>query len=55
MEPHTTGPTNLSSHKQDGGSPYCYDPNCPYCKDLRETEDLVRAGKPVPQKMTRTA
>jgi len=46
---------NSSNHKPEPGSPYCYDPNCPYCKELRETEDLVRAGRPVPQKMKRSA
>jgi len=52
MEPHT----NLLAHKPEAGSPYCSDPNCPYCKELRETEELVRTGKPLPpQTMKRTA
>jgi hypothetical protein len=24
------------------GSPYCADPNCEYCKKLRETEEQIR-------------
>jgi len=23
-------------------SPYCSDPNCPYCKELREQQDEIR-------------
>jgi hypothetical protein len=26
---------------------YCYDPNCPYCKELRATQERVRTGQPV--------
>ena len=44
-----------STHQQDLGSPYCSDPNCPYCKELRETQELVRMGRPVPQTMKRPA
>lgn len=44
-----------STHKQEVGSPYCADPNCPYCKELRETQELVRMGRPVPQTMKRPA
>ena len=51
MEPQT----NTPAPKADGGSPYCSDPNCPYCKDLRETEELVRTGRPIPQRMKHTA
>jgi hypothetical protein len=25
--------------------PYCSDPNCAYCKDLRETQEEVSRGK----------
>lgn len=46
---------NPSPHKSEAGSPYCSDPNCPYCKELRETEDLVRAGRPIPQTLKRSA
>ena len=24
---------------------YCADPDCPYCKELREIQELVRTGK----------
>lgn len=47
--------SNESTHKTEGGSPYCYDPNCRYCKELRETEELVRTGQPIPRKMKRPA
>jgi hypothetical protein len=29
-------------------SPYCSDPNCPYCADLRKVEEAVRRGGPLP-------
>jgi hypothetical protein len=29
-------------------SPYCSDPNCPYCADLRKMEEAVRRGGPLP-------
>ncbi len=32
-------------HKVDEGSPYCADPNCPSCKELREMHEKVRTGK----------
>jgi len=47
--------TNPSTHKQESGSPYCSDPNCPYCRELRETQELVRTGRPIPQTMKRPA
>jgi len=43
-----TQPTNQSvpdrQHKgqQELGSMYCADPNCEYCKNLREGEEQVR-------------
>ena len=24
---------------------YCYDPNCVYCKDLREMQEKIKSGK----------
>ena len=27
--------------------PYCSDPNCEYCKDLREMEEAIRVGQRV--------
>ena len=29
-------------------SPYCYDPNCQSCKELREMQEAIRLGKPLP-------
>ena len=28
-------------HPDKSGSPYCSDPNCEYCKNLREVEDRL--------------
>jgi len=51
MEPQT----NVAAHAPVLGSPYCSDPNCPYCQELRKTQELVRAGQPVPHTMKRSA
>jgi hypothetical protein len=51
MEPQVT----VRTHNPEPGSPYCCDPNCPYCKELRETQELVRTGRPVPQVIKRSA
>jgi len=32
------------------GSPYCSDPNCQSCKELRETQELIRTGRPLPNR-----
>lgn len=29
-------------------SPYCSDPNCQSCKELREMQEAIRLGKPLP-------
>ena len=29
-------------HKTEAGSPYCSDPNCPYCKELRRMFEQMR-------------
>ncbi len=29
-------------------SPYCSDPNCQSCKELREMEDAIRLHRPLP-------
>ena len=26
-------------------SPYCYDPNCVYCKQLREMQEQIKSGR----------
>jgi len=42
-QPQTTEEQNHS-----GGSPYCADPDCPYCRELRDVTELVRNGKRIP-------
>jgi len=37
-------------HKQEVGSPYCSDPNCPYCKELRKASEQVRNNQDSRQK-----
>jgi len=32
------------------GSPYCADPNCQPCKELREVQEAIRLRKPIPRK-----
>ena len=32
---------------QPTGSRFCSDPDCEYCKDLREAEEQLRQGKPI--------
>jgi len=41
---------SISQRKPQSGAPYCSDPNCPYCKGLRETEEAVREKQPIPKK-----
>jgi hypothetical protein len=36
-----------SEHKADVGSPYCSDPNCQYCVDLRAVQAQLRGGLPI--------
>jgi hypothetical protein len=35
---------------QSGGSPYCADPNCESCKELREMQEAIRLRQPIPRK-----
>jgi len=38
-------------HKQEvHASPYCFDPNCKSCKELREVQEAIRLRPPVPEK-----
>lgn len=30
------------------GSPYCSDPNCQSCKQLREVQEAIRCGRAIP-------
>jgi hypothetical protein len=32
------------------GSPYCSDPNCQSCKELREMQEAIRLHQPVSSK-----
>src|SRR5205814_6240834 len=38
---------SLSPHLQQVGSPYCSDPNCAYCRDLRKVQEQLRNGQPI--------
>ena len=33
------------NHEVRLGSPFCSDPNCPYCKELRDVQDELRRKK----------
>lgn len=37
------------------GSPYCADPNCESCKELREMQERIRSENVVPQLNARDA
>ncbi len=41
-------------HKPDVGSPYCSDPNCVYCQDLRAAQAQLQQGQPVTPSDRRT-
>ena len=34
-------------HLPQAGSPYCSDPNCAYCRDLRKVQEQLRNGQPI--------
>src|SRR5438874_13631191 len=34
-------------HLPQAGSPYCSDPNCAYCLDLRKVQEHLRNGQPI--------
>jgi hypothetical protein len=38
-----------SSPAKPQGSPYCADPNCESCKELRETQERIRSENFVPR------
>jgi hypothetical protein len=40
---------NPRHHSVDGAAPYCGDPNCVSCKDLRDMHEKIRTGKPTGQ------
>jgi hypothetical protein len=41
---------SLAAHKLQPGSPYCSDPDCAYCKELRETEENLKASGTIPSR-----
>ena len=40
------------SPSEQNASPYCSDPNCQSCKELREMQDAIRLHRPLPQMNT---
>jgi len=54
---HSQG-AKLASHPQPKaedsslGSPYCSDPNCESCRKLRDMQEAIRRGQPVPIEKT---
>jgi hypothetical protein len=43
-------PLSPQPDKQSHGIPYCSDPDCHYCKDLREVQEALRLHEPIPIK-----
>ena len=39
-----------SQPKEPHGSPYCSDPNCQPCKELRAMQEAIRLDQPIPKK-----
>jgi len=35
-------PYQVPAQRMSAGSPYCSDPTCPYCEELREAEERLR-------------
>jgi hypothetical protein len=35
------------NHKEVAGSLYCADPDCKYCKDLREAQEQLNKGEAI--------
>jgi hypothetical protein len=42
-------PTFLLKPLQSKDSPYCSDPNCESCKELRAMHEAIRLDKPLPK------
>ena len=42
--------TSQPAHSENvpSGSPYCSDPNCQSCKDLKEVQEAIRLRQPIP-------
>lgn len=45
----TSQPNSNLSPSEPHGSPYCCDPNCQSCKELREMQEAIRLHLPLPQ------
>jgi len=43
-------PISQAQQPQLHASPYCSDPNCQSCKDLRQVQDAIRLHQPIPRK-----
>jgi hypothetical protein len=41
-EPYRAQPAMPTRHEE---SLYCCDPNCKYCKDLREMQEQIKSGR----------
>ena len=42
-----TQPTSQQDQKPQHGVPYCSDPDCQYCKDLRAMQEAIRLHPPM--------
>jgi hypothetical protein len=42
--------SQLSKHAPALGSPYCADPNCESCKELKEVHEAIERHEPIPIK-----
>lgn len=38
-------PPNFAPHEPEVGSPYCSDPDCQYCAELRAAQDFVKTSE----------
>ena len=45
---------NSNQQVQSHASPYCSDPNCESCKELREVQEAIRLHEPIPKKVSGT-
>jgi hypothetical protein len=41
--------------KEPHAAPYCTDPNCVYCKELKEAQEAIRMHQPLPKKQSGVA
>lgn len=45
----------LPNQPQPHSVPYCSDPNCQSCKELREVQEAIRLKQPIPAKKSSRA